>query len=224
MARRATVPPSSVTLSTAFSIALRNLGAPLIVAGSVQDIDEQTLVLDAFVDFLKWNPEAVLMLAPRYPEQHERRKLLEEMLMKRQLIHAYRSTDPVTWPEKTRVLILDTMGELRDFYTLASIAYVGRNHSVLEPLLHTKPVFVTSGWEARYPSYPAMCYMIDQNLVFKIDSPTMLCANWQSTLLTPRDDLEEAIDTALERLAGASDRTLEILLNCRPFIEFAYDT
>ncbi|MDO8450883.1 MAG: glycosyltransferase N-terminal domain-containing protein [Rhodoferax sp.] len=207
---------------TRVSAALKKLGSVVIVAGSVQDIDEQTLVLDAFMELLATYPEAVLIVAPRYPEQHERRICLEAMLAQRRLIYVYRSTESSEWPARTQVIVLDTMGELRDCYAIASVAYVGRNHSVLEPLLFAKPVFVTGGWQARYPSYPVNRCLVDSGIVIETETAIALCEAWTDALASPSAERGALVDCALAELAGARARTLEILFNCGPFAEIGH--
>lgn len=57
-------------------------------------------------------------------------------------------------PADTVVLVLDTMGELRDFYATASVAHVGVDHNAREPLGFGKPMTVSPGWGRTYPSFP----------------------------------------------------------------------
>jgi 3-deoxy-D-manno-octulosonic-acid transferase len=213
---------TAADLPTSVSAAVKNLGSVVIVAGSVQDIDEQTLVLNAFTELLATFPDAVLVVAPRYPEQQERRICLEAMLAQRRLVHAYRSTESSEWSVRTQVIVLDTMGELRDCYAIASVAYVGRNHNVLEPLLFSKPVFVTGGWQARYPSYPVNRCLVDSGIVIEAEAADVLCEAWTQVLTSPSEEWVVVVECALAKLAGARARTLEILFDCSPFAETAH--
>ncbi len=50
------------------------------------------------------------------------------------------------WSFADGIIILDTIGELADLYTIATIAFVGGSlvnigcHNILEPVIHCKPV------------------------------------------------------------------------------------
>jgi len=115
-------------------------GRPVLVAGSVRGL-ESDLVLEAFRRLRAVAPELLLVLAPRHPERFDSRKL-----------EAW-SGAWVRWSEapqriagETAVVLLDTLGELADFYAAAAVAVVGGTwgdyggHNLLEPAYHGVPV------------------------------------------------------------------------------------
>ena len=130
-------------------------GRPSIVAGCVTALADQTVVVEAFESVLRTRSNAMLVIVPRHPERLDRLAALEEELDRRNISHIRRTRiGPMATLESIQCMILDTLGELRDFYAASTISYVGPNHNVLEPLAHGKPKIVSPGWEQRYPSYP----------------------------------------------------------------------
>ena len=115
-------------------------GRRVLVAGSVRG-PESDLVLEAFRRLRGIEPALLLVLAPRHPDRFDAGKL---------------SAWPGAWVrwsaappeigEGTAVVLLDTLGELADFYAAADVACVGGTwgdhggHNLLEPAYHGVPV------------------------------------------------------------------------------------
>ncbi len=110
----------------------------VIVAGSTHDKEEQML-LDGYLRLRARFDGLRLVLAPRYIE---RAKTVAAMARRRGLSCAYRSEGA----HEESVVILDTVGELRSAYLLASVVVVGGSfvprggHNILEPAACGKPV------------------------------------------------------------------------------------
>lgn len=163
--------------------ALIESARPVIVTGCITDYAEQHMVLDAFVTVRKHHPDALLILAPRHPEVVERMQALREFMAQRGLPAVFRSTlADVPIGTDVACLVLDTMGELRDVYASASIAHVGVDHNVLEPLGFGKPVTVKPGWNATYPSYPVYRLLMDAQALIEVSEATQLAGHWLDLL------------------------------------------
>ena len=113
-----------------------------LVAGSSHD-GEEVILLEALGLARRQFPKLSLVLAPRHPERFaEVARLLRSSGFTVQLKSA---TNKVDWFSKD-VLLLDTVGELADFYALADIAFVGGSlvpvggHNVLEPARFSKAI------------------------------------------------------------------------------------
>lgn len=183
---------------------------PVIVAGCVTNIAEQILVLDAFVELRRSRPETLLIIAPRHPEVEERMNKLRAMLTERKLSYAFRSQcGDVALPGALDCFVLDTLGELKDFYAAGTIAYVGLNHNILEPLLFGKPVVVTPGWEASYPSYPMYRRLVDEELILEV-GPALLAGTWLELLRDPAAQTQ-TVQHSLASLRGATGRNLALM-------------
>jgi len=111
------------------------------IAGSTHRGEEET-VLDAFGRLRSRFPALTLLLAPRHPE---RAGEVDRLIRERGLLPLRRSELP---RERTReaVIVLDTVGELAQFYRVAHVVFVGGSltptggHNMLEPALRAKPV------------------------------------------------------------------------------------
>jgi 3-deoxy-D-manno-octulosonic-acid transferase len=173
------------------------------------------MLLDAFADLRNHHPGALLVLAPRHPEVAERMRSLRDYLAQRALPAAFRSEmADVAIPEGTACLVLDTMGELRDFYAAATVAHVGVDHNVLEPLAFGKPVTVVPGWNATYPSYPVYRLLSDAGTLIETRSAPELSSSWMDLLKNQRHYREriESIETTLLEARGAVQRHLDHLI------------
>lgn len=189
--------------------ALIESAVPVIVAGCVTNRAEQEMVLDAFVIVRSRHPGALLVLAPRHPEVGERMQVLRDYLDQRDLPAVFRSTlADVPIPSQAACLVLDTMGELRDFYGAATIAHVGVDHNVLEPLGLGKLVTVTAGWNTTYPSYPVYRTLMDGNALLEAVHAGSLWQHWLNLLDQPDQYRERMVATSntLAALRGAVDK------------------
>lgn len=201
--------------------ALMESARPVIVAGCITDFAEQEMVLDAFVTVRASHPDALLILAPRHPEVRERMLTLREYLKQRWLHAIFRSAmSDVPISSQTACLVLDTMGELRDFYAAATVAHVGVDHNVLEPLGFGKPVTVKPGWNRTYPSFPVYRTLMDGKALFEADKFGPLSAHWLQLLDRP-DQYRQSIaatSNTLASLRGAVARHLQQVEPLLPFI------
>lgn len=182
---------------------------PVVVAGCVTDAHEQAVVLDAFAQVRSDFPSARLVLAPRHPENPEVMQNIAAACSTRGLTQGLRSTlADAPLPDAIDCLVLDTMGELKDFYAAAAVAHVGRNHNVLEPLAFGAPVTVCSGWERTYPSYPVYEHLKHAGGIAEIDAATALAAHWLQQL---RQRPRHAIEDVVASLRGATARSLAVV-------------
>jgi len=206
--------------------ALIESARPIIVAGCITNFAEQEMVLDAFVTLRDSHPTALLILAPRHPESSEYMQTLRKSLDHCRLPAVFRSTmSDVSISAQSICLVLDTMGELRDFYATGSVAHVGVDHNVLEPLGFGKPVTVGHGWNITYPSYPVYRTLIDAKVLFETDKSAPLSAQWRQLLDRTSLNLENrvAISNTLKSLRGAVDRNLEMLVPFLPQPQKAFN-
>jgi 3-deoxy-D-manno-octulosonic-acid transferase len=117
---------------------------PLWVAGSTVGGEEE-MVLRSFHRIRERVKDAALLIAPRHPERFGEVPPLVEAAGFR---CRRRSTlEPGAWGDGD-VLLLDTLGELAQLYSLASVVFVGGSlvpsggHNILEPAASAKAVVV----------------------------------------------------------------------------------
>lgn len=121
---------------------------PLWVCGSTGP-GEEAMVLDAYARLLDDHPELNLALIPRKPERFDE---VADLIVQRGYACLRRSTGAPITPrdaiEPRPVFLGDTMGELRKFYALATVVFVGRSlvpmggSDVMEVAGLAKPIIV----------------------------------------------------------------------------------
>jgi 3-deoxy-D-manno-octulosonic-acid transferase len=121
---------------------------PLWVCGSTGP-DEEALILDAYTKLLEHHPELQLAIIPRKPERFDE---VAGLIVSRGYACLRRSSGAPQLPagavEPEPVFLGDTMGELRKFYGLAAVVFVGRTlvplggSDVMEVAGLAKPIIV----------------------------------------------------------------------------------
>ncbi len=136
-------PPVETPAVTELGERLRASGAPILVAGSTVE-DEEDYVLQAFRMVLGEYPAASLVLAPRHRERFEE---VAQLLVARRFRFVRRSAPDAAGQELGgAVLLLDTIGELAAIYRYANIAFVGGSlvarggHNILEPAFFARAI------------------------------------------------------------------------------------
>ncbi len=118
-------------------------GRKVITAGSTHR-GEEAILIDIYSRLRKKYPDLVLIIAPRHPERFNE-------------VSGLITSAGYECQRRTRikgsvkdVVLLDTIGELRAFYSLCDIAFVGGSlvkvggHNLLEPAAMKKPVIFSS--------------------------------------------------------------------------------
>jgi len=116
-------------------------GRPVWVAGSTH-AGEEAIVLEAHREVRKKHPGAILALVPRHPPRFgEVASWLEK-----QNVRFIRHSQPSARTPDLEVVLVDTLGELLDFYAMGDVAFVGGTlvevggHNLLEPAALGLPV------------------------------------------------------------------------------------
>ena len=115
---------------------------PVIVAASTRKGEEE-FVFEAFQRIRATVTNALLIIAPRKPEQWDE----VERLARRAGWNVARRTElPVDAEPRHDVVLLDTVGELAQLYHVATVVFVGGSlvdtggHNILEPAVFGKPI------------------------------------------------------------------------------------
>ena len=182
-----------------------------IIAGCVSEFEEQQFVLRSFKSILDRGINAILVIAPRHPEFLDRMNLLIEELDNLELKYQLR-TDAGTLSMDTQVIVLNTIGELRKYYSLGCVAYVGTDHNVLEPLSSLKPVLVGGGWHSGYPSFPVYQKMHQNNVIVEClatEAFANVCSNFfenDDALTKKRGEVEKIVESE----KGATEKVISV--------------
>ncbi len=125
---------------------LREQYAParaLWVAGSTHGGGEEQTLLEAQRRVRALHPEALLVLAPRHPQRFAE---VAALLHQGGVSFVRRSQGAAAAAHTCEVLLLDSLGELLDFYAAADVAFVGGSlvpiggHNLLEPAALGVPI------------------------------------------------------------------------------------
>ncbi len=188
---------------------------PVMVSGCVTNISEQELILETFQKLKEKTPDLLLIMAPRHPENSDRMNILESMLTESGWKHCLRTEQTQPVDHEMDILILNTIGELSSFYSLGDICYVGLNHNLLEPLSFLKPIFVTPGWDERYPSFPVYSALKEKSLIHecKASSSEELSDTINEILnIEIKPDFCRSQE-ALSTLSGSLEKSKSIIFN-----------
>ncbi len=118
-------------------------GRHIIIAGSTHQGEEQ-IVLNCFLSLKQTAGRPLLILAPRHLSRVGE---IEVLIKKSGLDYMKRSSmDGEATADSTDILLLDTIGELADIYSIGDAIFVGGSmvpvggHNLLEVTIHKKPV------------------------------------------------------------------------------------
>ncbi|HEY6941905.1 lipid IV(A) 3-deoxy-D-manno-octulosonic acid transferase [Dokdonella sp.] len=136
------VPPGVSERGTAFRAAAGG-ARPVWIAASTHE-GEEMVVLKAHADVLRRFPDALLLVAPRHPERF---RPVATACRAYGFRTGTRSEDGGADPA-CQCFVVDSMGELIEFYAAADVAFVGGSlvpvggHNLLEPAALARPVVV----------------------------------------------------------------------------------
>jgi 3-deoxy-D-manno-octulosonic-acid transferase len=117
-------------------------GRPVWVAGSTHGDGEEESVLAAHRHVRKTHPDALLVLVPRKTQRFAE----VGAWLEKQHVRIIRRSNPSARTRDLEVLLVDTLGELLDFYAMGDVAFVGGSlvpvggHNLLEPAALGIPV------------------------------------------------------------------------------------
>jgi 3-deoxy-D-manno-octulosonic-acid transferase len=180
----------------------------VIVAGSTRK-GEEKMLLDAYTKARRMRDNLLLILAPRHPQRFD-----EVERMSRDFPFKVMRKTQVAAGKVWDVLILDTLGELAQFYALSDIAFIGGSlvswggQNLLEPAFYEKPVFFGPHMEnfaflaeKFIKSRAAQIVHSEKELVdmFLIQDEKYL------------EDMGRKAKEALNSLQGATEKTIQVI-------------
>jgi 3-deoxy-D-manno-octulosonic-acid transferase len=189
---------------------------PVIVAGSVL-ANEEVSVLRAFAEVEREFPRAILILAPRKPEQFDKAATVvvesgRKLLRRRDL--TFNGAGSAALADPGNVFLLDSLGELGELYRLADAVFVGGSlvpgggHNILEPAAFSKvPVYGPSMENFREMSGKFLA----AGAAIQVKSSEELGAAWAGLLREPERAarMGTCARELVDRNRGATERVLE---------------
>ncbi len=205
------------------TLALRILGAfcieearPIFFGGSTHQGEEEILA-EVFLKLRAEFPALVLLLAPRHVE---RTAEILTTLRARGLAVSRRSAAHAESESEPDCLLLDTTGELRMWYAVATVVFIGKSltahggQNPVEPILAGKPVLFGPHME-NFSSLARS--LVEADAAVQIADASELCERAAELLRAParRADLVQNAERVLAVHRGATERTAELVLNLR---------
>ncbi|MGN6518839.1 MAG: lipid IV(A) 3-deoxy-D-manno-octulosonic acid transferase [Dokdonella sp.] len=184
---------------------------PVWIAASTHE-GEEMIVLKAHAEVLRRFPDALLLLAPRHPERF---KPVATACRAFGFHTATRSEDGGADPA-CQCFVVDSMGELIEFYAAADVAFVGGSlvpvggHNLLEPAALARPVVVGP---QTFNFAEVTEDLIAAGAVLRIGEGDELGPAVVRLLArdVERRSMGEAARAVMERERGAVDRTMAIV-------------
>jgi len=185
---------------------------PVLLGGSLHPGEEE-LLFQAFQQLREKHPALFLILVPRHAE---RAPEIEDLLRKEPVFFTRRS-NPVFSPD-TAVLLVDSTGELRDWYETATVAIIGKSfrgvggQNPVEPLLAHKPVVCGPHMENfRF----LVEELVAENGIKQIASDQDLVPALDQLLADPdaANRMVKRAETVLAQHDGATALTARLILN-----------
>jgi len=221
--------PAPTPLSNWLEAEVKRSGrSPVIIAGSVV-ATEEPLALIAFGTLQGEYRNALLVLAPRKPEQFD---AAAEFIDESHRRFVRRSKLPIPTPaqqptqvqtngssgnstisDDTTVLLLDTLGELASLYRLADGAFIGGSlvpsggHNILEPAAFGKvPVFGPS--MENFAEIASR--FVSAGAAIQVESPEDVGVAWIELFREPirLEKMQETAKRLVEASRGATDRAV----------------
>lgn len=185
-------------------------GRPVWVAGSTHAGEEQ-IVLEAHRRLCQQQAAALLILAPRYPQRFEAAAASVAAQGFSCIRRSIEAADGAY-----QVLLLDTLGELAEFYAAADVAFVGGSlvavggHNLLEPAALGVPVL--SGPE-QFNSPELARLLSQQGALTIVHDAVQLAAALARLLADPQARATQgaAGRAVIAANAGALDRVLALI-------------
>ena len=118
-----------------------SLSDRVVVAGSTRK-GEERMLLDSFEKARRARENLLLVIAPRHQERFDEvERICQESSFR--VVRRTQASSKARWD----IMILDTIGDLAQFYALCDLAFIGGSlvpwggHNLLEPAFYAKPVF-----------------------------------------------------------------------------------
>jgi 3-deoxy-D-manno-octulosonic-acid transferase len=186
-------------------------GAPIFIAGSTHP-GEDEIILAAYKRLLADCPRLVLIIAPRHLE----RLSGIERLVKEQGLTPVRKSALAQQRAEGTVILLDTIGELAQLYSISSLVFVGGSlvpiggHNILEPAAYGQPVLFGPHMDNFLHSAELLK---EVGAGIEVQGVAQLVTEAQRLLNDRRlkDKLGAAAKTVVEQNQGATQRTLRII-------------
>ncbi len=188
----------------------------LVVAGSTHP-GEEVIFFKALAAVRAFNPKLKLIIAPRHPERAEEVASLGAnfaIVCERWSSYRHESETAAPTCKAWEVLIVDTLGDLPLFYSLADLTFVGGSlvarggHNLLEPAFYGKPILVGPYMD----NFAALNdIFLQRGAALEIRDEAELVEAWKRIDAPEFLEMGKRAKEILRSLQGATQKTIEVL-------------
>jgi 3-deoxy-D-manno-octulosonic-acid transferase len=195
-------------------------GRPVLLAASTHDPEER-IILEAF-NRLRLSSDLKslrLIIAPRHPERFD---TVASLLAGSSLSWTRRSDQAAANDNRADAVLLDSIGELRSLFPLASLVFMGGSlapiggHNILEPAAAGGCIVTgahTKNFDEIVKTFVAEGAIVQIGPVGDAQAAEVLAGVFENLLRDPqrRQDLETHGKALVEENRGATERTIQML-------------
>lgn len=189
---------------------------PIWIAASTHE-GEDELILSVHKRLRKNFPEALLVLVPRHPERFES----VFQLACKEGFNAQRRTLSQKILSDTEVFVVDTMGELMDFYALADIAVIGGSfveiggHNPIEPSALGVPSLIGP----HYFNFESICQQLVEAKGMEVVEDELALLEVMNKLLSQPQLAKEIGQNALRKVQEGKGAVNRVVDHLQPLLE-----
>jgi 3-deoxy-D-manno-octulosonic-acid transferase len=195
-------------------------GEPIWLCGSTGP-GEEDIVIEVYRDLLKEAPNLRLVIVPRHPERFDDVANLIAKAGFNLLRRSSTNNQPPATHQSPAVILGDTMGELRKFYSLATVVFVGRSlvdlgprqhgSDMIEPAALAKPI-VIGPYTANFDQ--AVRVLKSASAVIEVTDGQSLKRSIHRLLSTPSEAsaMGQRAQQVVKSQQGATQRHIQLIL------------
>lgn len=185
----------------------------LILVGGSTWPGEETILLDIYTELKARFPRLRLILVPRHAERSDE---VERVITAKGLPILRRSKVGAGTVPENAVLLVDTTGELRKIYAVATLIFVGKSltqhggQNIIEPAWYGKPILVGPHME----NFPVIIEdFLEAGAIIQARNAEELKTEIARLLSdsSAREDLGQKARELVRKKAGAIRRTVELI-------------
>jgi 3-deoxy-D-manno-octulosonic-acid transferase len=193
---------------------------PLLIAGSTH-AGEELILARLLSEWRMTHPNLRLILVPRHTERsRELLREIQELGFRVTLRSELGNAGSADWAD---IIVVDTTGELRDWYALATVIFVGKSltgvggQNPVEPALAGKPVVFGMHME-NFQSVVEQ--LLSVNGAVQVADERELARTIENLLSDPerRNSIAKNAVLAVEKHQGATRKTAELILAARSIV------
>ncbi len=190
--------------------------AQLFVAGSTHPPEEE-FIIQVYKKLFRKFPGLRLLIAPRHIERvAEIEKLVARFGFESVRVSQINKSPKPEARSPKPIYILDTMGKLRDIYSLARVVFVGGSlapkggHNIIEPAIFKKPI-IFGPYTFNFQDITEM--FIENKAAILVKDKDELCFSLNHILENPKEGvlLGERAYKLVNRNRGATSKTVDLV-------------